>query len=202
MNERRTIKPQQDSAKHFSVRVLTSADAEAYRAVRIAALNEEPPAFGSLPEDEPSVSATAEKLAATDDCCFFGAFRAEQLIGIVRLSRSSTPNEKHRANLGGLYVLPPFRCSGCGRALVREAISRAAKSRGIRRINLAVVTGQKAAIRLYQSFGFYTYGTEPETFSKSGRLYDEHLMTLELDASNNCNAAQRAPKPTADRRSE
>jgi ribosomal protein S18 acetylase RimI-like enzyme len=188
MNERRIIEPQHDSANHFSVRVLTPADAEAYRAVRIAALNEEPPAFGSLPEDEPAVSTTAEKLAATDGCCFFGAFRAGQLIGIVRLSRNSVPNEKHRAYLGGLYVLPPFRRSGCGRALVREAISRAAKSPGIRRINLAVVTGQKAAIRLYQSLGFCVYGTEPETFSKSGRLYDEHLMTLELNASNNCGA--------------
>ena len=42
-------------------------------------LNEEPPAFGSLPEDEPALSQTAEKLAATDDrCFFFGAFLARE----------------------------------------------------------------------------------------------------------------------------
>jgi hypothetical protein len=87
----RIIEPQHGTANHFSVRVLTRADAEVYRAVRIAALNEEPPAFGSLPEDEPPVSATAEKLAATDDRCFFGAFRAGQLIGIVRLTCSFPP---------------------------------------------------------------------------------------------------------------
>jgi ribosomal protein S18 acetylase RimI-like enzyme len=182
----RTIEPERGTANHFNVRLLTPADAEAYRAVRIAALNEEPPAFGSLPEDEPAVPETAEKLAATDDRCYFGAFRAGQLIGIVRLSRNSAPNEKHRAYLGGLYVLPPFRRSGCGRALVSEAISRAAKSPGIRRINLAVVTGQRAAIRLYQSLSFCIYGTEPEAFSKSGRLYDEYLMTLEVNSRDNC----------------
>jgi ribosomal protein S18 acetylase RimI-like enzyme len=188
MIERQVIESQGGTANHFIVRVLTPVDAKAYRSVRIAALNEEPPAFGSLPEDEPAASETAEKLAASDDRCYFGAFHDGQLIGIVRLSRNSAPNEKHRAYLGGLYVLPHFRRSGCGRALVREALSRAANAPDIRRINLAVVTGQKAAIRLYQSLGFYIYGTEPETFSKAGRFYDEHSMTLKLNSSNNRNA--------------
>jgi RimJ/RimL family protein N-acetyltransferase len=50
-------------------------------------------------------------------------------------------------------------------------------------VNLTVVTGQEAAVRLYSSLGFRIYGTEKETFSHSGVLYDEHLMTLELGAS-------------------
>ncbi len=171
----------------FSVRVLTPADAEAYRSVRLCALHEQPPAFGSLPEVEPNLSETAARLAESDDRCFFGAFHGEQLIGIIRLSRYSAPNEKHRAYLAGLYVLPPFRCHGCGRALVREALSRAANALGVRRVNLTVVTQQEAAIRLYQSFGFRIYGTELETFSKDGQFYDEHLMTLELNADNDRN---------------
>lgn len=164
------------------VRVLTSADAEAYRSVRLCALREHPPAFGSLPEDEPCLSKTAMRLAPSNDCCFFGVFHNEQLIGIVRLARYPAPNEKHRGYLAGLYVLPPFRRHGCGRALVREALSWAANAPGIRRINLTVVTEQKAAICLYKSFGFHTYGTELETFSKDGQFYDEHLMTLALNS--------------------
>ena len=116
--------------------------------------------FGSLPEDEPTIPATAERLAATDDRCFFGAFQDGQLVGIVRLSRYSALNERHRAYLGGLYVLPPFRRNGCGRSLVRQALGHAANTPGIRRINLTVVTEQEAAIRLYQSFGFRAYGTD------------------------------------------
>lgn len=170
----------QDSSS-VNVRVLNAADAEAYRSVRLRALHEQPPAFGSLPETEPNLSETAARLIESDDRCFWGAFQGEQLIGIIRLSRYAALNEKHRAYLAGLYVLPSFRRHGCGRALVREALSRAANTQGIRRINLTVVTQQEAAIRLYQSFNFRIYGTEQETFSSAGQFYDEYLMTLELN---------------------
>jgi len=132
-----------------SVRMLTAADAEAYRSVRLCALHEQPPAFGSLPEVEPNLAETVARLAESDDSRFFGAFQSEQLIGIIRISRYSAPNEKHRAYLAGLYVLPPFRCHGYGRALIHEALSWAANAPSIRRVNLTVVTQQEVAIRLY-----------------------------------------------------
>lgn len=166
----------------ISTRVLTSADAEAYRSVRLHGLHERPPAFGSLPETEPNLTETTVRLAESEDRCFFGAFQDKQLLGIVRLSRYEAANEKHRAYLAGLYVLSEFRRRGCGRALVNQALHRAAMTAGIRRVNLTVVTQQKNAIRLYQSFGFHIYGTEQETFIKDGQYYDEHLMTLELNA--------------------
>lgn len=163
-----------------SLRPLTPADAEVYHSVRLQALHEQPPAFGSLPETEPNISETATRLVASDERCFLGAFQGKQLIGIIRISRYSAPNEKHRAYLAGLYVLPPFRRYGCGRALIHHALSWAANTPDIRRVNLTVVTQQEGAIRLYQSFGFRIYGTEQETFSRDGKFYDEYLMTLEL----------------------
>ena len=175
MNEDPETKP-----LRAAVRSLVPADAAAYRQVRLDALAEMPPAFGSRPEDEPDLVQTAARLAASDDRCFFGAFQGEQLVGIVRLSRYEAANEKHRAYLGGLFVLPAFRRDGCGRDLVRAALNRAAGLPGVRRVNLSVVAQQEAAIRLYQSFGFRVYGTEPEAFSKGDRFYDEHLMTLPL----------------------
>jgi RimJ/RimL family protein N-acetyltransferase len=187
MNESKTIEPQHCTAP-VSVRVLTPVDAEAYRAVRLLALNEYPPAFGSLPEEEPNLQETAARLTDSDNCCFFGAFQEEQLIGIIRFSRYSAPNEKHRAYIAGLYVMPAFRRKGCAQALVRSALQRAANTPGIRRVNLTVVTQQEAAIRLYQSLGFSIYGTEQETFSRAGCFYDEHLMTLKLSSENDRNA--------------
>lgn len=186
MNKNQTSEPQH-SIVSISVRVLSPADAESYRFVRLLALHEQPPAFGSLPEDEPNLSEIAVRLAQSDERCFFGAFQDNQLIGTVRISRYCASNEKHRAHLGGLYVLPAFRRNGCGRSLVRQALSWAANARSIRRVNLTVVTQQKAAICLYQSLGFRIYGTEQETFSKAGRFYDEHLMTLELTSDNDRN---------------
>jgi len=164
----------------FNVRVLTPNDAEDYHALRQSALHEQPPAFGSLPDDEPGLVETAARLAENEDRCFFGAFQDGQLIGIVRLSRYSAANEKHRAYLAGLYVSPPFRCKGYGKLLVQQALNRAVHTSGLKRINLTVATQQEAAIHLYQSLGFRIYGTEEETFSNGGNFYDEHLMTLEL----------------------
>ncbi len=94
------------------VRVLAPADAAAYRLVRLRALAESPPAFGSLPQDEPDLARTAARLDESDDRCFFGAFQGERLVGIIRLSRYEAANEKHRAYLGGLFVLPDFRAAG------------------------------------------------------------------------------------------
>ncbi|MBD2020480.1 GNAT family N-acetyltransferase [Leptolyngbya sp. FACHB-36] len=186
MDENQTSAPQPSSIS-IRVRALSPADAESYRVVRLRALHEQPPAFGSLPEDEPALSEIAARLAESDDRCFFGAFQNDQLIGIVRISRYSAANEKHRAYLGGLYVLPAFRRTGCGRSLVKQALSWATNAQTIRRVNLTVVTQQKAAIDLYRSLGFRIYGTEQETFSKAGRFYDEHLMTLELTSENHHN---------------
>ena len=179
MSESQSKKPSSTDVAPV-LRVLCPGDAEAYRAVRLRALREWPPAFGSLPGDEPDLAATAARLRESDERCFFGAFNGEELTGIVRISRYEASNEKHRAYLGGLYVVPAFRRQGHGRALVRAALSRAESTPEVRRINLTVVTRQEAAVRLYESLGFRIYGTEQEAFSKGGLFYDEHLMTLEL----------------------
>ena len=100
----------------------------------------------------------------------------------MRLSRYEAANEKHKAYLGGLYVLPAFRRLGCGRALVQAALRRAANLPGLRRVNLSVVVQQEAAVRLCQSSGFRQYGTDPEAFTRDGQFYDEHLMTWCLPA--------------------
>jgi ribosomal protein S18 acetylase RimI-like enzyme len=163
-----------------NIRALSPTNAEVYRFVRLQALQEQPPAFGSLPEDEPDLSEITERLIPNNDRCFFGAFQNQQLIGIVRIARYDASNEQHRAYLAGLYVLPEFRCQGYGRSLVQKALTWAVNRGDIRRVNLTVVTQQTAAISLYRSLGFQIYGTEPETFLKGGCFYDEHLMTLEL----------------------
>ncbi len=118
MNEKQTIKAAQYSKTPISVRSLGASDAEAYLVVRLHGLDEHPPAFGTLPEEEPSLDETAARLVESDDRCFFGAFQGEQLTGIVRLSRYLASNEKHRVYLAGLYVLPSFRRCGCGKLLV------------------------------------------------------------------------------------
>lgn len=169
-------------ASPWSVRALVPADAEVYRTVRLRALAEQPPAFGTPPEDEPDLAATRLRLVESEDRCFFGAFVGEELAGMVRFSRYSAANEKHRAFLAGLYVVPSCRGAGLGRALVEAALARARSDGRLRRVNLTVVSRQQAAVRLYESLGFRAYGVEVEAFSSGGKFYDEILMTLPLVA--------------------
>lgn len=169
------------------IRALTPVDVEEYRLLRLAALDEQPPAFGTPVEKERklSVEVVALRLQESEDTYFLGAFLDYLLVGTIRFSRFEEDNEKHRGFIAGLYVKPDFRRRGIARALLTEVLLRARQNPSLRRIHLTVVTAQVAAIQLYKSFGFCTYGTEREAFSKTGKFYDEYLMELILQAENN-----------------
>lgn len=162
------------------IRPLTPADAASYRTVRLRALWEQPPAFGSMPMDEPDTATLADRLGPSRDDMVLGAFAKDQLVGILRLRRCENPSERHRATFAGLYVMPPFRGKGLGRGLVMAALERAKSDTSLRRITLGVVTTQEFAIRLYENVGFRRYGLETESFSSAGVFHDEFLMSLEL----------------------
>lgn len=121
-----------------------------------------------------------DDLGKTEDRVFTGAFSNGELIGIVRVSRYSGNNEKHRAYIAGLYVDSKFRRRGIGRELVRSAIDAAESHLRIRRLNLMVVSCQEAAVTLYESLGFRRCGTDSEAFSAKGEFFDEIMMTLPM----------------------
>ncbi|MBW4665547.1 MAG: GNAT family N-acetyltransferase [Chroococcus sp. CMT-3BRIN-NPC107] len=164
------------------IRTLTPADLEGYRLLRLAALQEQPPAFGTPVEKERKLAleAVALRLQESEDTYLLGAFLDYLLVGLIRFSLFEEANEKHRGFIASLYVQPDFRRRGIARALVTEVLLRARRDSSLRRIHLTVVTGQEAAIQLYKLLGFCIYGTEREAFSKAGQFYDEYLMELTL----------------------
>ncbi|CAN5895633.1 GNAT family N-acetyltransferase [soil metagenome] len=163
------------------IRTLTPDDTTAYRTLRLAALREQPPAFGTLAEKEEKLALeeVAARLQASEDTYLLGAFVDDNLVGTVRFARFEEVNEQHRGLIAGMYVAPDSRRRGVARALLGEVLVRA-RALGLRRLHLTVVTGQVAATKLYESFGFEIYGTEREAFFKEGRFYDEYLMALVL----------------------
>ena len=168
----------------MTIRTLAPADVEEYRVLRLAALREQPPAFGTPAEKEEKLTleAVALRLQESEDTYILGAFSDEILVGTIRFSRFEEVNEKHRGFIAGLYVRPDFRRRGLARALATEVLVRAHRDTSLHRIHLTVVTAQDAAIQLYKSLGFCIYGTEHEAFSNQGQFYDEHLMELLLEA--------------------
>jgi ribosomal protein S18 acetylase RimI-like enzyme len=168
----------------MTIRTLTPADVKQYRVLRLAALHEQPPAFGTLAEKEEKLTLeeVASRLQESEDTYILGAFSDDLLIGTIRFSRFEEANEKHRGFMAGLYVRPDFRRRGVARALATEVLVRTRRDTGLRRIHLTVVTAQDAAIQFYTSLGFCIYGTEHEAFSHQGQFYDEYLMELHLHA--------------------
>ena len=166
----------------MTIRTLTPADVHEYRVLRLAALHEQPPAFGTpaAKEEKLALEAVAARLQASEDTYILGAFSDDILVGTIRFARFDEANEKHRGCMAGLYVRPDFRRRGLARALATSVLERARRDPGLRRIHLTVVTAQDAAIQLYKSLGFRIYGTEHEAFSNQGQFYDEHLMELLL----------------------
>jgi ribosomal protein S18 acetylase RimI-like enzyme len=144
-------------------------------------LQESPTAFGSSYSEEVNrpLTVVAERL---DDRLnhVFGAFDAEaQLVGVVTLRREGHLKGAHKAYIYAMYVTPEFRQLGVGRALLDAALARAAEL-GLRQVSLLVVTANRAAVRLYESAGFETFGLERDAFYVGEAYYDVAYMALKL----------------------
>ncbi len=160
-----------------NIRRLAEADLQAYRAIRLQSLLEEPIAFGSSYEQESikPLQYFADHLAPDSDRILLGAFQSETLMGIVGVTYESSIKEQHRAFLRSMFVRADHRGKGIGQGLLTEAIAIASTA-GIRQITLGVTASNAAALSLYQRHGFLEYGRLPESLYVQGQYYDEILM--------------------------
>jgi ribosomal protein S18 acetylase RimI-like enzyme len=166
------------SATQVSIRKLVPDDAEAFQAIRLRGLLEIPSAFSASHEEEADtpLAVIAERLTPTPEGSILGAFFEGTLAGIIGIQRESQKKLAHKAYVWGMYVAPEFRRAGVGRALVSRALEIAGRELGVRSVSLGVNTRNDAAIALYTSMGFRTYGTEVGFLKVDGELHDEHMM--------------------------
>jgi ribosomal protein S18 acetylase RimI-like enzyme len=159
------------------IRRLTSADAAAYREIRLAGLRDTPEVFGSTFARESTQPLTwfCDRLG---NSAVFGAFHLTALLGVAGLAIREGEKERHKGLLWGMYVRPDARKAGVGRRLVEAVIDHARAH--VEVIQLSVISDNQPARRLYGSLGFVEYGLERDSLKQSGRYYDEILMALDL----------------------
>jgi ribosomal protein S18 acetylase RimI-like enzyme len=164
-------------AAQIQLRRLTPADAALYRDIRLEGLRSAPEAFGSTfeAEDARPLSFFSERLGGR---AAFGAFHGAEIVGVAGLLIREGSKEAHKALLVGMYVRPGARNAGVGRRLV-ETIIEFARPR-VELIQLAVVSDNGPARRLYERLGFLEYGLENKALKQNGRYYDELLMAKDL----------------------
>ncbi|WP_053364624.1 GNAT family N-acetyltransferase [Bacillus sp. FJAT-27251] len=164
----------------MKIRKLGSMDASAYIKLRLEALRDTPEAFSSSYEEEKDypLERTASRLDDVHSFTF-GAFADDRLIGVVTLVPDTKIKIKHRAHIFAMYVTPNFRRTGAGRALIAKALSQA-KENGTEQLYLTVTASNEPAKKLYQSFGFTTYGVDKNALKIEDTCYDDELMVLFL----------------------
>jgi ribosomal protein S18 acetylase RimI-like enzyme len=149
-----------------------------YRDIRLEGLRSDPEAFGSTFEVEEARPLTffSERLGGS---AAFGAFHDSEIVGVAGLLIREGRKEAHKALLVGMYVRPSARKAGVGRRLV-ETILEFARPR-VELIQLAVVSNNGPARRLYERLGFREYGLENKALKQDGHCYDELLMAKDLN---------------------
>lgn len=166
-----------------AIRLLTPEDAERYWEHRRRALRDEPLAFAASPEDDvaSSVDAVRDLLSRTPASAVFGAF-SDTLVGSIGIYRDRHLKAEHKAHVWGMYVEPRSRRRGLGRALLEAAVEHARALRGVSLVHLSVTETARAAKRLYREFGFWVWGTEPDSLRYDGESASMDHMVLLLDA--------------------
>ena len=164
-------------ATQVLIRRLDSSETAAYRQIRLQALRCSPEAFGSTFEAESArpLERFAERLSK---CTVFGAFRGAEIVGMAGFVGREGAKDAHKGMLWGMYVRADSRNAGVGRRLA-ETVIEFARER-VELLQLAVVSDNEPARRLYASLGFVEYGTERKALKQNGRYYDEILMAKEL----------------------
>jgi ribosomal protein S18 acetylase RimI-like enzyme len=164
------------------IRVLGPVDAAPFQTLRLQALTEDPVAFASSYEEERDTpqAVVAERLVPLSDRAIVGAFDGDRLVGLAAWHREEMRKLQHKGFVWGVFVAETHRGRGLGRRLLQAVIAHAREADGIRQLNLTAYAANTAAIALYESLGFVTYGREPAAICVDGMLHDDVHMSLRL----------------------
>jgi ribosomal protein S18 acetylase RimI-like enzyme len=134
---------------------LVADDWRAYRAIRLAMLQESPSAFGSTHEEAASFDEPLWQQRLTDNVVFLARVGRTPAGSAVFSGYGVTDPDD--CSLFGMWVDPAFRGTGVARALV-DAVVAQARACGKRRVVLHVVGDNAAAKALYEREGFVATG--------------------------------------------
>ena len=156
------------------IKQLTPKDAQIFKEFRLFALKENPESFGSTYEDYKKTKLSQVK-AGIKRTIIFAAFKNGKIVGVTGLTLYSFAKAAHKAEINMTFVSKEVRGQGVGKRLMNE-IFKKAKLLKLEQINLAVVVGNKAATRLYNSIGFKKFGVEKRALKNDGEYFDELHM--------------------------
>jgi RimJ/RimL family protein N-acetyltransferase len=166
------------------IREARPADAIRFRELRLEALQDSPIAFTADYQKnlyQPARYWEDLLTMQADESTIFLAEHENRLVGMTGIARGSSPKTRHGARIWGVYVSPEWRGMHIAEEMIQSCFQWARK-RKVLVAKLGVVAVNQSAIKCYERCGFKTYGTEPGAVFYEGKLYDEYLMSVSLDA--------------------
>ena len=167
----------------MEIRYLTSEDAGQWLRLRLEALQGDPEAFSASFEEYQLLSLEeVRKRLGFDakDAFVVGAFEDGQLRGCAGFHRDKGLKSRHKGHVWGVYVTPEKRGAGIGKRIMGMLLERAGSLDGVEQILLSVTATQAAAICLYRSLGFTSFGLEPRALKIGDHFIDEEYMALRV----------------------
>ena len=82
---------------------------------------------------------------------------------------------KHVGEMG-ICLLPEYRDKGIGAKLIKKTIKKA-KEKGIKRIELEVISDNRNALSLYLKLGFQIEGLKKKALLLDGKYKDDYIMS-------------------------
>ena len=119
------------------------------------------PMGGGTPLADDVKARLCDELAALPSAASFIAWIGDEAVGLVNTFEGySTFKAKPLLNVHDVAVLSAHRGRGVGQALL-AACEALARERGCCKLTLEVLSGNRRALRSYESFGFVPYVLDP-----------------------------------------
>ena len=153
----------------MDVRRIEVGEGERLRALRLAALRDAPGAFAATAEGDAARPAEDWDMLGGGPGAVFVAGEWEGMAGVYL--------DGEQPVLWGMWVAPPARGRGLGRALAETVIGWA-RDRGLERLTLTVSDAAAPAERLYTRLGFARTGESRPL--ESDPALEQHELALDL----------------------
>ena len=156
------------------IRILTPADASAWRELRIEMLRDAPESFHADLSEVADWSRDdwRNSIRPLPDARF-GLFRDGTLAGSACFFREEGAKLAHKGWLTAVYVVPGLRGQGWGRKLVRAVIDHAREH-----VDVLLTGASVAGAPVYREEGFETFGIERDASRVNGKSIDDELMAI------------------------
>lgn len=166
----------------MEIRILSNEDVEAFRALRLLALETNPEAFGSTYEREFNfpIERFNERLSTESGNFVVGGFMDGKLVCNASFLRGQGQKNAHKGSIVAMFCDAAYRGSGVAKSVVQFLLEEARNKSGVIKVDLTVISENNRAKAFYEGLGFKMYGTEPKSIFDGERYLDEDLMSLEF----------------------